>query len=232
MVTTTSRLGSSWFSADCIHSASCAGLHDLAREAEPGVGPDPGGMSALGTILPCARDPASWKEHLDHAPSRPPRIAVSRRPGPVRGAGAAGLSHPPVRVVIPFGPGGGTDNLARIIEIGVGRVLGQTLVIDTRPGGGGVIGTEVVARAEPDGQTILLVDSSFAIDPGLMPRLPYDPLRDFIPVCLLASGSTVLLVHPSLNVNTLQEFLVLARARPVTLDYASGGNGTSPHLAG
>ncbi|MGK7869914.1 Bug family tripartite tricarboxylate transporter substrate binding protein [Falsiroseomonas sp. E2-1-a20] len=99
----------------------------------------------------------------------------------------------PVRVVIPFGPGGGTDNLARIIEIGVGRVLGQTLVIDTRPGGGGVIGTEVVARAEPDGQTILRVDSSFAINPGLMPRLPYDPLRDFIPVCLLASGYASLL---------------------------------------
>lgn len=165
---------------------------------------------------------------------RPGRRAVLSAAALVPFAAQAQPAYPsrPVRVVIPFGPGGGTDNLARIIEIGVGRVLGQTLVIDTRPGGGGVIGTEAVARAEPDGQTILLVDSSFSINPGLMPRLPYDPVRDFIPVCLLASGSTVLLVHPSLNVNTLQAFLTLARARPGALNYASGGNGTGPHLAG
>ena len=136
-----------------------------------------------------------------------------------------------VRVVIPFGPGGGSDNLARVIEPGVSRVLGQVLVIETRPGASGVIGTEMVARAEPDGHTVLLVDSSFAINPGLQPRLPYDAVRDFIPTCALATGATVLLVHPSLGVNSLPEFLALARARPGQLSYASGGNGTGPHLA-
>src|SRR3712207_9571809 len=81
----------------------------------------------------------------------------------------------PVRVVIPFGPGGGSDNLARLIEAGVGRALGQALVIETRPGAGGVIGSEIVARADPDGYTVLFTDSSFAINPSLVPRLPFDP---------------------------------------------------------
>jgi tripartite-type tricarboxylate transporter receptor subunit TctC len=138
----------------------------------------------------------------------------------------------PVRVVIPFGAGGGSDNLARTIEPVVVRRLGQSLVIETRPGAGGVIGSEAVARAEPDGLTILLTDSSFAINPGLQPRMPSDWERDFAPVSLLASGSTVLLVHPSLPVRSLGELIALARARPGELSYASGGNGTNPHLAG
>ncbi len=137
----------------------------------------------------------------------------------------------PIRVIIPFGPGGGTDNLARLIEPHVNRRLGQNLVIETRPGAGGIIGTEMVARAEPDGYTLLMTDSSFTINPGLHPRLPFDTLRDFIPVTALASGASVLLVHPSLGVRTLPEFLALARSRPGQLSYASGGNGTGPHLA-
>lgn len=164
------------------------------------------------------------------------RIARRALPGAALAASSVAHAQPvfpsrPVRVIIPFGPGGGSDNLARIIEPGVGRTLGQTLVIETRPGASGVIGTEIVARAEPDGHTVLLVDSSFAINPGLQPRLPYDPVRDFTPVCALATGATVLLVHPSLGVNTLAEFLALARARAGQLSYASGGNGTGPHLA-
>ncbi len=146
-------------------------------------------------------------------------------------ARAQGFPQRAVRVVIPFGPGGGTDNLARLIEPHVARRLGQALVIETRPGAGGIIGTEMVARADADGLTVLMTDSSFTINPALHQRLPFDTLRDFAPVTLLASGSSVLLVHPSLGVRTLQEFLVLARARAGRLSYASGGNGTGPHLA-
>lgn len=138
----------------------------------------------------------------------------------------------PVRVIIPFGPGGGSDNLARTIEVSVGRALGQTLVIETRPGAASVIGTEMVARADPDGYTVLLTDTTFTVNPGLLPRLPYDSEKDFAPLSLLASGATVLLVHPGLGVRTLAEFLALVRAKPGQLSYASGGNGSGPHLAG
>ncbi|WP_426959047.1 Bug family tripartite tricarboxylate transporter substrate binding protein [Muricoccus radiodurans] len=151
-----------------------------------------------------------------------PSVARAQTPYPNR----------PVRVVIPFGPGGGSDNLARVIEAGVGRALGQVLVIETRPGAGGVIGTELVAHAEPNGYTVLLTDSSFTINPGLVPRLPYDSARDFLPVCHLASGSSVLLVHPSLPVHSVRDLVAWATARPGELSYASGGNGTGPHLAG
>jgi tripartite-type tricarboxylate transporter receptor subunit TctC len=144
----------------------------------------------------------------------------------------SGFPSRPIRTIIPFGAGGGSDNLARLIETGVGAELGQTLVIEARPGAGGIIGTEMVAQAQPDGLTILLTDSSFSINPGLQPRLPYDARADFAPVCLLATGSTVLLVHPSLPVHSVQELVALARQRPGQLSYASGGNGTSPHLAG
>jgi tripartite-type tricarboxylate transporter receptor subunit TctC len=154
--------------------------------------------------------------------------------GAALGAGRAlaqGFPQRPVRVMIPFEPGGGTDNLARLIEPHVNRLLGQSLVIETRPGAGGLIGTEMVARAEPDGLTVLMTDASFAIAPGLHPRLPFDALRDFAPVTLLATGASVLLVHPSLPVRSLAELLAYARAHPGALSYASGGNGTGPHLA-
>lgn len=137
----------------------------------------------------------------------------------------------PVRVMIPFAPGGGTDNLARLIEPHVSRALGQSLVIETRAGAGGIIGTEVIAHAEPDGYSVLMTDASFSIVPGLYPRLPFDALRDFAPVSILATGSSVLLAHPSLPVRSVAELLAYARAHPGELSYASGGNGTAPHLA-
>jgi tripartite-type tricarboxylate transporter receptor subunit TctC len=151
---------------------------------------------------------------------------------PAAGAVAQGrFPSRPVRVIIPFGPGGGTDNLARLMEPHVNRRLGQNIVIETKPGAGGIIGSEMVARAEPDGHTVLMTDASFTINPGLHARLPFDAQKDFVAVTILASGSSVLLVHPSLGVRTLAEFLALARARPGQLSYASGGNGTGPHLA-
>lgn len=149
--------------------------------------------------------------------------------GPVQ---AQGFPDRPVRVIVPFGPGGGTDNLVRLIEPHVRAALGQPLVIENRAGAGGTIGSEMVARAPADGYTVLIVDSSFAINPSLFPRLPYDSEKDFAPVSLLATGPVILLAHPSLPVTSLQELVAMAKARPGALNYASGGNGASTHLAG
>lgn len=138
----------------------------------------------------------------------------------------------PLRVVVPFGPGGGTDNLVRVIEPHVREAFGQALVVENRAGAGGTIGSDLVARAPGDGYTVLVVDSSFAINPSLFPSLPYDPAKDFVPVSLLATGPVILLAHPSFPANTVQELVAMAKAQPGKLSYASGGNGASTHLAG
>lgn len=137
-----------------------------------------------------------------------------------------------IRVMIPFAPGGGTDNLVRTIDPLVAHALGQSLVLENRAGAAGTVGTEMVARSEPDGYTLLAVDSSFTVNPALLPRLPYDPVRDFAPIVLMANAPVVLVVHPSVPANTIQELVALARARPGQLSYASGGNGATTHLAG
>lgn len=136
-----------------------------------------------------------------------------------------------IRVVIPFGPGGGTDNLIRTIEPYVSRTLGQPLVIENRPGGASVIGTEMVARSDPDGYTLLAVDTSISINPGLFPRLPYDTARDFAPVCLLARAPIVLVVHAGFPAHSVADLVAMAKAEPGGLSYASGGNGSPTHLA-
>jgi len=138
----------------------------------------------------------------------------------------------PIRLIIPFGPGGGTDNLIRILEPHVSRALGQPLVIENRAGAGGIVGTEIVGRAEPDGYTLVALDSTFVINPGLFPALPYDSARDFAPVTLLARAPVVLLAHPSLPAKTLPELIALAKARPGAFSYASGGNGAPTHIVG
>jgi tripartite-type tricarboxylate transporter receptor subunit TctC len=158
-------------------------------------------------------------------------LAVAATP---YGAWAQQQSFPnrPIRVIIPFGPGGGTDNLVRVIEPHVSRALGQQLVIENRPGGASVIGTEIVARAEPDGYTLMGVDTTISINPGLFPRLPYDTLRDLAPVCLLARAPIVLVVHAGFAARSMAELVAMAKAQPGTLSYASGGNGSPTHLAG
>ncbi len=138
----------------------------------------------------------------------------------------------PVRLVVPFGAGGGTDNLARIIEPVVSKVLGQSLVIDNRPGGGSIIGMDAVAKAEPNGYTIVMTDTSIALNPSLQKNLPYDTLTDFAPVSLLATAPVILVAHPKVEAKTIQEFVALAKAKPGQLNYASGGNGASTHLGG
>src|SRR5437763_2110062 len=148
-------------------------------------------------------------------------------------APALAQSYPtrPIRLVVPFGAGGGTDNLARIIEPLVSKALGHPLVIENRPGGGSTIGMDQVAKAAPDGYTLVMTDTSIAVNPSLKP-LPYDSINDFAPVSLLATAPVILVAHPSVPAKTLAEFIELAKLKPGELNYASGGIGASTHLGG
>jgi len=148
-------------------------------------------------------------------------------------AGAQTFPDKPVRVVLPYAPGGGTDNLVRVIAPSVGAALGQQLIIENRPGGASLIGTEVVAKAAPDGYTVLATDLAFLVNPGLFKaKMPFDTLKAFTGVTMMASAPVILVTHPSVPAKNLAELLALARAKPGSLDYASGGFGASTHLAG
>ena len=136
----------------------------------------------------------------------------------------------PIRIIIPLGAGGGTDTLTRIVAPRAAEFLGQQFIVENRPGAGTQIGTELVARAAPDGYTLLNVDTSFPSNPSLNRKLPYDSIRDFAPVSLLASAPVVLVVHASVPVHTLKELLALAKARPGQLNFAFGGHGTATHM--
>lgn len=148
-------------------------------------------------------------------------------------AGAQAFPDKPVRVVLPYAPGGGTDNLVRVIAPSVGAALGQQLIIENRPGGASIIGTEIVARAPADGYTILATDLAFLVNPGLFKaKMPFDTVKSFSGVTMMASAPVILVIHPSVPARNLAELLALARAKPGSLDYASGGYGASTHLAG
>jgi tripartite-type tricarboxylate transporter receptor subunit TctC len=136
-----------------------------------------------------------------------------------------------IRLVVPFGAGGGTDNLARIIEPFVSKALGQPIVIENRPGGGSTIGMDAVAKSAPDGYTLVMTDTSIAVNPSLKP-LPYDTISDFAPVSLLATAPVILVAHPKVPAKALAEFVALAKQEPGKFNYASGGNGASTHLGG
>lgn len=138
----------------------------------------------------------------------------------------------PVRMVVPFAPGGNTDILARVIAPRVAEALGQPVVIENRGGAGGAIGTELVARAAPDGYTIAMVSAAHVINPAMVKRLPYDSLRDFQPVTLVADVPTALVVHPSLPVRSVQDLIALGRKRPGQVHYSTSGRGTVGHLSG
>ena len=138
----------------------------------------------------------------------------------------------PIRLIVPFAAGGGNDNVARLVGKHLSDSLGQQLVIDNRPGAGGVLGAELAAKAVPDGYTLFLGGvGSHAVNPNLNDSLPYDPIRDFAPVALLAQAPLVLVVHPSVPADSIKAFVALARSRPGQLNYASNGNGSSSHLA-
>lgn len=137
-----------------------------------------------------------------------------------------------IRLIVPFAPGGGNDTVARVIAQSAGASLGQPVVVDNRAGAGGMLGAELAARAPPDGYTLFLGGvGSHAVNPNLHAKLPYDPVKDFAPITLIASAPSVLVVNPSLPARTLAEFTALAKASPGRINYASNGNGSSAQLA-
>jgi len=145
-------------------------------------------------------------------------------------AGAQSYPNRPVRVVVPFSPGGAADTPGRMLAPKLAELLGQQVLIDNRPGAGSTIGTELVAKAAPDGYTLLLISNTHAINASLYKRLNYDPVNDFAPVLQFANSPNVLVVHPSLPVKSVKELIALAKSKPGQIDYASSGNGSSQHL--
>ena len=147
-------------------------------------------------------------------------------------AGAQTFPDRPVKVIIPYAPGGGTDNLIRIIAPTVSASMGQQLVIENRPGGNTFIGTELVTKAVPDGYTLLATDTAVLVNPGLFrAKVPFDTIKSLTGLSMMAYAPVLLVIHPSVQANTLPELLALARAKPGSLNYASGGSGTSTHLS-
>jgi tripartite-type tricarboxylate transporter receptor subunit TctC len=144
---------------------------------------------------------------------------------------AASWPERPIRVVVPLAPGGSVDTVARLVSARLTDHLGQQFVVDNRPGAGGTIGTSIVATAEPDGHTLLMMSGAFAASAALYDKLPYDPIRDIAPIALIASGPFWLVAHPSLGPIHLHELIELARTKPDALSYGSGGVGSSTHLA-
>ncbi len=139
----------------------------------------------------------------------------------------------PIRLVVPFPPGGATDILARDVAQKLTEAWGQSVVVDNRPGAGGNIGTELVAKAAPDGYTLMMgTVGTHAINASLYAKMPYDHIKDFAPVILVAGVPNVLVVNPSLPVNSVAELIAYAKANPGKLNFASSGNGTSIHLSG
>lgn len=148
-----------------------------------------------------------------------------------QGAAAQGYPNRTVRIIVPVSAGGATDVFARALGYGFTEAWGQQVIIDNRPGAGGMIGSELVAKAAPDGYTLLMAYTSHVTNPSLWTRIPYDTQRDFAPVAMVATVPSVLIVHPSLPTHTVRELIAFAKRRPHELDYASSGVGTSAHLA-
>lgn len=168
-----------------------------------------GAALAAGVLLHCAAD--SWAQ----------------------GQPAANYPSRPIRIIVPFTPGAGTDIVGRAVAQSLSEAWGQSLVVDNRPGAGGTIAGELVARANPDGYTLMLGNvSTLAIARGLYPKLPYDPLRDFAPITLITTSENVVVVHPSVPVRSVKELIAYAKANPGKLNYGSSGSGTTSHLGG
>ena len=137
----------------------------------------------------------------------------------------------PIRLIVSYPPGGGTDVTARQITPSLSERLGKQIVIDNRSGAGSTLGTNIVAKAAPDGYTLLMADTTFGIVPGLYQKVPYDSLRDFAPVTQITSVPGALVVHPSLPANSVKELVALAKSKPGGLNFGSGGVGTPVHMA-
>lgn len=137
-----------------------------------------------------------------------------------------------IRFIVPFAAGGGADTTARILGQRLSGALGQTVVVDNRPGASAIIGTDIAAKSQPDGYTILLASSILTVNPGMGRKLPYDTVRDFTPISLLTKSPHLLAVHPSVPAKSVKELVALAKSRPGQLTFSSGSNGGASHLSG
>ncbi len=144
----------------------------------------------------------------------------------------AAFPEKPIRLVVPFAPGGGTDLIARTLAVGMGKELGQQVIIDNKPGAGTIIGTDAVAKSAPDGYTIVIATFAHAVNPSMVPKLPYNNETAFTPISLIGKGPNVLVVRADSAIKTVKDLVDAAKAKPGKLNYASQGNGTSAHLAG
>src|ERR1700710_3097593 len=144
---------------------------------------------------------------------------------------AAGYPERPIKVIVPFAPAGPTDIMARILSTHLGDALGGTVIVENKSGAGGNLGIGSVARAEPDGYTLLVTSSAYVVNPGLYTTIPYDPYKDFAPIAELGTSPNVILVNPKLGVNSIADLVAYAKAHPDELNYASPGVGTTPQLS-
>ena len=150
----------------------------------------------------------------------------------VTGAHAQNYPTRAIRLLVPLAPGGGNDTTARLVGAKLAESLGQPVIVENRPGAAGVIASEIVAKAPADGYTLYLVSTSFTSAPALVRKLPFDPLNDFAPVTRLAVVPGALIVHASLPVRSVKEFIALAKARPREITFGSAGIGSGSHLGG
>ncbi|HVF65911.1 MAG TPA: tripartite tricarboxylate transporter substrate binding protein [Casimicrobiaceae bacterium] len=172
---------------------------------------------------------------MQHAKRRLAIAAVTIVAATLTGAALAQPTYPvkPIRLLVPFTPGGGTDILARIIAQKMSESMGQQVIVDNKPGGNTLVATEIVARAAPDGYTLILQTNNLAANPTLYKgKMSFDTLKDLEPVSLVAGNPHVLVVHPSVPVTTLKEYVALAKAKPGTVTFATAGSGTVNHLTG
>lgn len=144
---------------------------------------------------------------------------------------AANYPNKPIRIIVPQSAGGSTDLTARLVAQKLADALGQTVVVDNRPGAGSIIGTDIVAKALPDGYTLLVVASSITLNPSLHKKLPFDPIRDLAPITQLSAFPNMLVVHPTVPVKSVQELIAFAKSRPGQINYGSSGAGTGTHLS-
>ncbi len=142
------------------------------------------------------------------------------------------LNYPsrPIRVIVPFSPGGGSDILSRYLSPQLSDRLGQPVVTDNRPSGSGIVGTDIAAKSAPDGYTLLLAQSTHAVNAQLFARLPFDPIRDFAPITLVTSSPSGMMLHPAVPAKTVKEFIAYAKTNAGKLNFGSSGPGSSPHL--
>jgi tripartite-type tricarboxylate transporter receptor subunit TctC len=158
---------------------------------------------------------------------------VAAMPGSVRAQDAQTYPAKPIKIVVPFAPGGTSDVLARSIGQRLTAMWGQPVVVENRPGAGGNIGAEAVARAQPDGYTLLMIDiGTLTISPSVFPKLAYDPIKDLAPITIVAVSPHALVVHPSVPANSVPELIAYAKANPDAINFANPGNGTLIQLAG